>query len=123
MKKAFLLSMFVLISSLVAGNLHADNNNCSYHPSPSHDQYCKGQIDTKYIDLSAGNTVDIKISVTSKDVMQISGPYAPTPSWSRSGSNEITITLRTSQLRDGNEGWIELIMSDGKYYHVKLVYM
>lgn len=123
MKKTFLFFMLVFISSFVTGNLYADNHNCSYPPSQTHNQYCKGQIATKYIDRSVGYTVDIKISITSKDVMHISGPYVPTPSWSRSGNNEITITLRTSELVDGNEGWIELIMSDGKYYHVKLIYM
>lgn len=112
--------MFVFISSLVTGNLYADNHNCSYPSSPSHDQYCKGQIATKYINLNAGSTIEVKISVPSAaEVIGVSGPYA-SPTWYRSGNSEITVTLRTNML-DPDSGWIEIAVNGG-YYHVKLIY-
>lgn len=120
MKKTFLFFMLVFISSFVTGNLYADNHNCSYPPSQTHDQYCKGQIATKYINVNAGSTVEVKISVPSaNEVRGVSGPYE-SPSWYRSGNSEITVTLRTNRL-DADEGWMEIVV-DGGYYHVKLIY-
>lgn len=120
MKKTFLFFMFVLISSLVTGNLYADNDNCSWRGSGSHAN-CKGQIDTKWIDVSGpSHLVEIKISVPSADaVVGVTGPYA-SPTWYRSGNSEITVILNTGML-DPNEGWMEIAVNGG-YYHAKLIY-
>lgn len=123
MKKTFFLLVIALLSSLSMTNLYADNHNCSYPASPSHDQYCKGQLDTKYIDLKAGPTVTIRIYVPSNETIRgVTGPYA-SPSWTSKGGNEIEVTLRTGMMLDNErEGWMEIAV-DGGYYHVKLIYI
>lgn len=123
MKKTFFLLVIALLSSLSMTTLYADNHNCSYPASPSHDQYCKRQLDTKYIDLKAGPTVTIRIYVPSDEtIRRVTGPY-PDPSWIANDRNEVEVTLRTSLILDNErEGWMEIAV-DGGYYHVKLIYI
>lgn len=117
MKKTFLLFMFVCISSLVCGNLYADGNNCTHGQAP-----CKGLIATLYVDPTPWPSITINIPVPSADdVIGVAGPYA-SPTWVRSGSSTISVTLSTGMIADSPVEWMEIAVKGGGFYHVKLVY-
>lgn len=121
MKKSFLLFLFVILSSLVTGNLYADTSNHDNYSMAQANDGCIGQIDTKYVKKNTG-IVELQITVPSADeVISVSGPYVPNPSWRRSGSKQIIVNLNTNKL-DGDWAWMEIIVPGG-YYHVKLIYM
>lgn len=121
MKKSLFLFLFVIFSSLVTGNVYATANYYDNYNLAGADDGYKGQLDTKYVNKNTG-IVELQITVPSaNEVMSVSGPYVPNPSWRRSGSTQIIVNLNTNRL-DGNEGWMEIIVPGG-YYHVKLIYM